>query len=99
MYFLSQKKKKKVDTHTSSCYRFLSLALVFFFCFKALPLGLAIYSFVCLFTGPRHVACGISVPRPGIRPTPPALEVRSLNHWTAREVPRNFFLFNAKANT
>ena len=36
-------------------------------------------------------SCGILVPRSGIEPTPPALEVRSLNHWTAREVP---ILFN-----
>ena len=27
------------------------------------------------------------VPRPGIQPTPPAVEARSLNHWTARGVP------------
>ena len=32
-------------------------------------------------------ACGILVPQPGIEPVPPALEVQSLNHWTAREVP------------
>ena len=32
-------------------------------------------------------ACWILVPRPGIKPTPPAVEARSLNHWTAREVP------------
>ena len=32
-------------------------------------------------------ACGILVPRPGTEPKPRALEVRSLNHWTAREVP------------
>ena len=36
---------------------------------------------------PRRVACGILLPRPGTEPTPPAMEVRSLNHWTAREVP------------
>ena len=35
----------------------------------------------------RHVACGILGPRPGIEPTPPALEAWSLNHWTSREVP------------
>ena len=32
------------------------------------------------------VACRILAPRPGLEPTPPALEARSLNHWTAREV-------------
>ena len=34
-----------------------------------------------------RAACGILVPRPGIRPRPPAVEVPSLNHWTAREFP------------
>ena len=33
------------------------------------------------------MACGILVPRTGIEPAPPAVEARSLNHWTAREVP------------
>ena len=28
--------------------------------------------------------------RPGIEPVPPAVEVQSLNHWTAREVPPTF---------
>ena len=41
--------------------------------------------FCCLFWS-RRAACGILVPRPGIEPKPPALEVWSLNHWTAREV-------------
>ena len=40
-----------------------------------------------------HTACGILVPRPGIKPMPPAVDAWSLNHWTAREVPRNFFFF------
>ena len=33
------------------------------------------------------VACGILIPWWGIKPTPPALEALSLNHWTTREVP------------
>ena len=32
----------------------------------------------------RHV--GSLVPQPGIEPMPLALEARSLNHWTAREI-------------
>ena len=32
------------------------------------------------------MACEILVPRPGIKPTPLALEAQSLKHWTAREV-------------
>ena len=44
----------------------------------------------------RHqAACGILVPQPGIEPTPPAVEAQSLNHWTAKEVPRTFFFLAA----
>ena len=39
-----------------------------------------------LFFLPHHSACGILVPRPGIEPTPLAVEAWSLNQWTAREV-------------
>ena len=41
---------------------------------------------------PLLKACGILVPQPGMEPTPPAveaLEVLSLNHWTALEVPKH----------
>ena len=34
----------------------------------------------------HQVACGISVPQPGIKPASLALEAWILNHWTAREV-------------
>ena len=34
-----------------------------------------------------QVFCGVLVPRPGIETVSPELEVHSLNHWTAREVP------------
>ena len=42
------------------------------------------------------IACGISVPPPpppGTEPAPSALEVQSLNHWSAGEVPiiKGFF--------
>ena len=36
------------------------------------------------------------VPRQGIEPAPPAVEVRSPNHWTAREFPLFSFLFYLK---
>ena len=39
------------------------------------------------FFWPHHAACGILVPRAGIKPVPSALEAQSLNHWSAREVP------------
>ena len=35
-----------------------------------------------------HPACGILVPQPGMKLMPTTVEVRSLNHWTAREVPK-----------
>ena len=42
----------------------------------------SIYLFLLYYT-----ACEISVPWLGIEPTPQALKVWSLNHWTAQEVP------------
>ena len=57
-----------------------------FSCCRALALGhmgsvVVAYSLSC------PVACRILVPRPGIEPMPPALEVWILNHWITREVP------------
>ena len=43
---------------------------------------------------PYHATCGILVPRPGIKPTLPALEAGSLNHWTAGEVPQKVSFLN-----
>ena len=40
-----------------------------------------------IFGHAARLACGILVPRPGIETVPPAVEVQSPNHWTAREVP------------
>ena len=47
---------------------------------------LCVQGFYFLFFLPHHSACGILVPRPGIEPTPLAVEAWSLNQWTAREV-------------
>ena len=49
-----------------------------------------LYSFFLL--GTAHslcdpTACRILVPLRGIKPVSPAVEVQSLNHWTAKEVP------------
>ena len=38
-------------------------------------------------------ARGILVPRPGFEPACPAVEAWSLNHWTAREVPKIHILY------
>ena len=45
---------------------------------------------------PLCAACGIFFSQPGIEPTPLALEVWSLNHWTTRDVPS---LFQTKFKT
>ena len=51
---------------------------VFFFFFLAAPVFVA-------------ASMWNLVPRPGIKPRPPALGVWSLTHWTTREVPRSGF--------
>ena len=40
---------------------------------------------------PRHKACGILIPWPGIEPTTRVLEAQSLNHWINRQVPVQLF--------
>ena len=54
---------------------------------KILFIYLFIFIFWCGEPSPFHIAHGILVPRPGIKPTSPELEMWCLNHWTAREVP------------
>ena len=44
--------------------------------------------FFCLFfSWPRHVACRILAPWPGIEAKSSAVKVPSPNHWTTREFP------------
>ena len=49
------------------------------------------FLFFFFFFGPHYEACGILVLQPGMEPAPPAVEARSPNHWTTREVPRPCF--------
>ena len=48
---------------------------------------------------PYRAACEISVPGPGIEPTPTEVEAQSPNHWTTREFLTlyilNYFLIDA----
>ena len=60
--------------------------LLFFFFFNKHLFLFVLFLFILL---PCHMACGILVPQEGIKPAAPALKVWSLNHWTAREVPRD----------
>ena len=47
---------------------------------------------------PCRSACGILVPRPGIESMPLALEVQSLNHWTAREKSPHWVFWEMVSN-
>jgi len=51
-------------------------------------LNILIHLLLLLFW-PWHGACEILVPWPRIEPMPPAVEARSLNHWTSREAPHH----------
>ena len=46
--------------------------------------------FFVLFFWLQCTTCGILLPLPGIKPTPPAVEVHILNHWNARETVIGF---------
>ena len=49
------------------------------------------YLFIYLFIfWPHHMACGICVPKPGVKP---AVDAHGGNHWTTRKVPV-FYCFN-----
>lgn len=41
----------------------------------------------------HRTACKIFFPGPGVEPVTPAVEVQSLSHWTAREVPETDTFF------
>ena len=62
------------------------------FIFQIFYLSLACFCF-CFCFGLLHIACGTLVSWQGIKPTAPTAEVWSLNHWTAREVPFKYFIF------
>ena len=40
------------------------------------------------------MACRLLLPQQGIKPSSPAVEAQSLNHWTIRKVPKWDFLFS-----
>ena len=63
------------------------------FCSVYSPLQLICIYFI---VWPRHTACGILIPPPGINPAIPVVEAQSSKHWTLREFLlrcfRDFFL-------
>ena len=77
-----------VPSHCSPLWLCLGTAALLFRSQGLQHLGAGFLSFFFCFLAEPRMACRISIPRPGIEPTLPAVEVQSLNHWTAREVPR-----------
>ena len=57
-----------------------------------LEFTVVVFLFFVFFSQPCHTAYRILVTRPGIKPGPSAVKVRSPNHWTAREVPNSSVL-------
>ena len=56
--------------------------------FKRAPLFIFnMFTYLFYIFWPHCTVCGILVPQPGIKPTPPALEAWSLIHWTTRKAP------------
>ena len=90
-YYSSSKRWTFLPLHFSFIlFIYLFIKILFLFADKAaLFLVLFVYLFIYFWLYPT--ACRILVPWPGIEPAPPALEARSLNHWTTREVP--YFIF------
>ena len=77
----------------STAGRILSPAHFWLFSFLRFIFLSFFYFVVWLFVFKSFLAsCGILVPQPGIEPSPPALEVQSLNHQTTREDPEIYFL-------
>ena len=55
---------------------------------------LKLINYSILFLVVQH---GLGIPQPGVEPGPLAVQVRSPNHWTAREVPGLYFKCSQKA--
>ena len=77
-----------------SLFKYLFLLTLFFFFFFLLGRVLvAAHGIFDLRCSMQTLSCGMwdLVPRPGIKPGPPALGMWSLSHWTIREVPQGVF--------
>ena len=74
---------------------FLFFVFLLLFPYNFLKLICCIFIFIQFkkFSFFGHASCGILVPQPGIKPSPPAVETWSPNHWTARD-PLGFFHIN-----
>ena len=89
--FASDKLDGKATSYAKSS--FFSMILCYpLVCGESPCFLLCVYIYIYIFFfWPHHVACRILVPQPGIQLVPPAVEVWSLNQWTATEVLPIFF--------
>ena len=86
---MSKSVRRYLETLWASCSpTMFQSVLLFSFLFLFFWGGLFVWFF---FFWPCHVAFGILVPWPGVKPVPPAVEAQSLNHRATREVPLNGF--------
>ena len=76
-----------------SLVRCLLRSLACFLTWLFVSLLLSFCLFVCFLL--HWAACEILVPQPEIKPTPPAMEVQSPNHWTNREAPSLLLRFKS----
>ena len=70
-------------------YPFQMLCSVFF---SVVVIIIIIVVIIIINFWPRHAACRILVPQPGIESRPLAVRVQSPNCWTIRELPLLLFL-------
>ena len=96
--------RKRKDTYhfenyqqTAHAHQRCSLSLPSICCYEVfwfLPIRATLLFLFFSFFWPHHAVCRILVPRPGIKPGPSAVEARTFNHWTTREVLwRGLFIF------
>ena len=77
-----------IRIHISTQFFFMSSASLQSFPSISFYLLKCIFKIIIIFG--HTMWCRMLLPWPGIEPVPPALEVQSLKHWTAREVPQVF---------
>ena len=75
------KESQRLFTWLHQLLTFITIALSFLF-FFCLPLCICVYrtllfAYKIFYLGPHCTSCGILVPQPGIKPTPPAKEAWS----------------------
>ena len=82
------------STHGISQARVLEWGAIAFSKYIHRYMQLSPQSILFIYLWPCSMVCRLFILQPEIEPMPPAGEVQSLNHWTAREIPTiNFRIF------